>query len=229
MILTNWAEITFEKLGDLWLGILDFIPALIGALVVFIIGWFIALAIGRVITEILIRIKFNELFERTDWKQALEKAKLSVNPAEFLGAIVKWILVIVFLLAAVEILIPESDKFLGFLRDIVNYLPNVFVAALIFVVAVIIADIAEKIVVAAVEKMRVGYSHIAGVIVKWAIWITAIFAILLQLGVAEEMTQTLFAGIVAFFVIAGGLAFGLGGKEVAAEILQEVKRRVKGQ
>lgn len=226
-MILDWYDATITALEELWVGFLNFIPALIGALIVFVIGWFIALAIGRVVSEILIRIKFNELFERTDWKQALDKAKLSVNPAEFLGAIVKWILVIVFLLAAVEILIPDSDVFLNFLRDIVGYLPNVFVAALIFVVAVIVADILEKIIVAAVEKMRVGYSHVAGVIVKWSIWVTAIFAILLQLGVAKEMTETLFTGIVAFFVIAGGLAFGLGGKEVAGDVLRELKEKVR--
>ena len=227
MVLENWAEITFEKLGELWLGVLDFIPALIGALVVFIIGWFIALAIGRLISEILIRIKFNELFERTDWKQALSKAKLNVNPAEFLGAIVKWILVIVFLMAAVEIL--DLPGFAAFLERVVNYLPNVFVAALIFVVAVIIADIMEKIVVAGVEKMRIGYSHFAGVIVKWSIWIFAILAVLEQLRVFPEMIQTLFSGLIALIVISFGLAFGLGGKDVAAEFLQEWTRKLKGE
>lgn len=227
MVLANWAEITFEKLGELWLGVLDFIPALIGALIVFIIGWFVALAIGRVVTEILVRIKFNELFERTDWKQALEKAKLSVNPAEFLGAIVKWILVIVFLMAAVEIL--DLPGFADFLSRVVTYLPNVFIAALIFVVAVIVADIVEKIVVAAVEKMRIGYSQFVGIIVKWAIWIFAILAILYQLGVVPEMIQTLFSGLVALIVISLGLAFGLGGKDVAAELLQDWKRKLKGE
>lgn len=221
----DWYSITITALKDLWVGFLDFMPALIGALVVFIVGWFIALAIGRVVSEILTRIKFNELFERTDWKQALDKAKLSVNPAEFLGAIVKWILVIVFLMAAVEIM--DLPGFANFLERVVNYLPNVFVAALIFVVAVIVADILEKIVVAAVEKMRVGYAQFVGVVIRWAIWVFAVLAILYQLGVVPAMIQTLFTGLIAFFVIAGGLAFGLGGKEVAGEILREFREKIR--
>lgn len=225
-MVTDWYQITFDVLKSLWLGFVDFIPALIGALIVFIVGWFVALAVGRVITEILVRIKFNELFERTDWKQALDKAKLSVNPSEFLGAIVKWILVIVFLMAAVEIL--DLPGFAAFLGRVVNYLPNVFVAALFFAVAVIVADILEKIVVAAVEKMRIGYSQLIGAIVRWAIWVFAILAILYQLGVVKEMIQTLFTGLVALIVIAVGLAFGLGGKDVAAEILQEWRKKLKG-
>jgi hypothetical protein len=221
----DWYLVTISALFDLWQGFLGFIPALIGAIIIFLIGWFVALGVGKLVTEILSRLKFNTLFEKTDWQKAFSKAKLDVNPAEFLGAIVKWILVVVFLLAAVEILgLPQFTAFLG---GIVSYLPNVFVASLIFIVAVIAADISEKIVVAGIEKMKVEHSALAGTIVKWAIWVFSILAILYQLGVVRPMVQTLFSGIVAFFVIAFGLAFGLGGKDVAAEILQDVKAKLK--
>ena len=97
-------------------------------------------------------MKFNQLFEKAGWKEALEKAELKVNAADFIGAICKWVLAIVFLLAAVEIL--GFVQFANFLRDVLAYLPNVIVAALIFVVTVILVDIIEKIVRAAVEKAR---------------------------------------------------------------------------
>ena len=102
------------------------------------------------------------------------------------------------------------------------------VAALIFVVAVIIADIAEKILRTAVESTQIGYGHMVGVIVRWSIWIFAVIAILTQLGVTPVLWQTLFTGLVALIVLAGGLAFGLGGKEVAAQWLQDINRRLKG-
>lgn len=101
-------------------------------------------------------------------------------------------------------------------------------AAFIFVVAVIIADLLEKVVRAAVESTRVGYGHIVGVIIRWSIWIFAILAILIQLRVAPTMIQTLFTGLVAVIVIAAGIAFGLGGKEIAGEIVKDVYRKLKG-
>jgi len=226
MIFIDWYAITSDAVVSLWQDFLAFIPSLIGAIVIFTIGWFVALGIGKLMSEILIRLRFNELFEKTDWKRALEKAKLTVDPSEFLGAIVKWILIIVFLLAAVEIL--GFYQFTLFLTSVVNYLPNVFIAALIFIVSVIVADIIEKIVVASVEKMNVAYSRFIGIIAKWSIWIFAILAILYQLGVVRVMIQTLFSGLVALVVISFGLAFGLGGKDVAAEILQDLKRKLKG-
>jgi len=225
-MIIDWLEVTAEALTDLWQSFLVFIPNLIGAIIVFVVGWFIAVGIGKLVTEILIRIKFNQVFETSSWKRALEKAELKVNASEFIGVIVKWVLVIVFLMAAVEIL--GLLQFAGFLNSVLGYLDNVVVAALIFVVAVIVADILAKVIVAAVESAKFEYSHLAGEIIRWAIWIFAILAILHQLGVAPPLIETFFTGLVAIIVISLGLAFGLGGKDVAAEILGNLRKRLKG-
>ncbi len=225
-MISDWGYVTLQALQNLWQGFLIFIPTLIGALVVFIIGWFISVGIGRLIAEVLTKIRFNQLFEKAGWKGAMEKAELKVNPSEFIGAICKWILAIVFLLAAVEIL--GFIEFAGFLRSILAYLPNVIVAVLVFVVTVILVDIVEKVVRATVEGVKVGYGHLVSVIIKWSIWIFAILAILHQLGVARPFMETLFTGLVAMLVISFGISFGLGGKEVAAELLQNLKNKLKG-
>jgi len=225
-MVVDWYSATFEALQGLWQGFLIFIPKLVGAIIIFIIGWFIAIAVGKVISEILKRIKFNQIFERGVWKEALEKAEFKIDASGFIGAICKWILVIVFLLAAVEIL--GLVQFADFLIKVLAYLPNVVVAALIFVVAVIIADILEKVVRAVVEGVKVGYGQVVGAIVRWSIWIFAILAILIQLKIAPSLLQALFIGFVALIAIAGGIAFGLGGKEAAAELLQDLKKKLKG-
>jgi len=221
----DWYSVTFQALQNLWVGFLDFIPNLIGALIVFIIGWFIAVGIGKLVAEILKRIKFNQVFEQGAWKKALEKAELKISVSEFLGGIVKWVLTIVFLLAAVEIL--GLYQFAGFLRDVLGYLPNVVVAALMFVVTVVVVDIVVKFVVAAAEGARFAYTHLAEEIMRWAIWIFAALAIVHQLGIAQPLIETLFTGVVAMLTISVGLAFGLGGKEVAAEFLQNLRRKLR--
>ncbi len=226
MLVHTWAEATTLALLNLWQGFLNFIPNLIGAILVFIIGWFIAVGIGKLVVGILTRIRLNQFFEKASWKAALERAELKVNPSEFIGAICKWILVIVFLLAAVEIL--GLVEFASFLRSILAYLPNVVIAVLILVVTAIVVDIVEKIIRAGVEGIKVGYGHLVSVIVKWSIWIFAILAILHQLGVARPFMETLFTGIVAMLVLVIGISFGLGGKEIAAEILQDLRKKLKG-
>jgi len=225
MIFLDWYDVTATALMDLWQGFIAFIPKLIGAIIIFIIGWLVSVAIGKLVSEILKRIKFNQIFEKDGLKSALEKADIKVDASAFIGAIFKWILLIVFLLAAVEVI--GLNQFANFLSNVLNYLPNVIVAALIFVVAVIISDILEKVVRAAVEGASVGYGKLVGGIVKWSIWVFAVLAILMQLNIAPALIQTLVTGVVALIVIAGGLAFGLGGKEVAGEIIRNFRNRFK--
>lgn len=225
MVVYGWYEITMEAMQNLWLGFISFLPKLIGAIIVFLIGWIISVAIGKIVEEVLKKLNLNELFKKGSMKEALEKAEFKVDAAAFIGQIFKWIFMIVFLMVAVEIL--GLDQFSVFLTSVLDYLPNVVVAALIFVVAVVIADITEKIVRASVESAKIGYGATVGLIVRWSIWIFAGFAILYQLQVAPELIQTVLSGVVYLIVIAFGLAFGLGGKEVAGEILQNLRKKLE--
>jgi hypothetical protein len=206
-----------------------FIANLVLAIIVFIIGYLIAVGIGKLITEILKSIRFNKLFEKEGWRKALQRANIDVNPSEFIGAIFKWILVIVTLLIAVDIL--KLTDFAVFLTNVLNYLPRVIVAVLVFVVAIIISDIIEKVVRATVERLKVGYGYVAASIVKWAIWIFTLFLILDQLLPSSDLVKTLYSGIIYGIVgalaLGVGLAIGLGGKDTAAKIISDMHRKIE--
>ena len=229
----NLVQITSSALSDafrdLLSGVVSFVPLLIFAILVLLVGWFIAVGVGRLVADLLTRIKFNQVFERGNWKEALAKADLKVDPAGFIGGIFKWVLVIVFLLAAVEIL--GFEQFAGFLRDVLAYLPNVIVAALILVVAIIVADIVEKVVRASVEGAKIGHGQFISSVVKWFIWIFALFSALLQLDIAvlpvQVLIQTFVHGIGYGVALAVAIAFGLGGKDQAAEILRDLRNKMQ--
>jgi len=225
----DWYTVTLGALKDLWQGFLTFIPELVGALVILIIGWFISVLVGKFVTEVLKRLKFNQLFEKGVWKESIARADLQVDPAGFIGAIVKWVLIIVFLLAAVEVL--GLTEFATWLANVLGYLPNVLAAALIIVVAAIIADISEKVVRVSVESAQIGYASLAGAVAKWFIWIFAIVSVLLQLQIAvfpvSVLLQTFVQALGYGLALAIAIAFGLGGKDVAAEILTNLKNKWK--
>jgi len=172
------------------------------------------------------RVKFDKLFEKTKWEEAMQKAEIKMTMSGFVGGLVKWILVIVFLLATVEIL--GMSQFALFLKDIVAWLPNVIVAVVILLVAVIVADIFEKMVKAFVSKMNVKSVNWIGSTVRWSILLFAVLAALSQLGVGKDIIQILVTGFVALVVISGGLAFGLGGKDTAKEMLEGLKNKLRG-
>jgi hypothetical protein len=100
------------------------------------------------------------------------------------------------------------------------------VAILIFVVAVILTDILEKLIKASVKKMGIGYVGLIGTAARWAIYIFALLAILDQLGVATTIVDALVTGFVGMVAIAFGLAFGLGGKDAASNLIEDFKRKI---
>ena len=223
-MIQDWRIITFDALQELWQSFIVFFPKLIVAIIIFVIGWFIAMALGKLIAEILKKIKFNQIFEKGSWDEALAKADIKIDVSSFVGAIVKWVLVIVFLQVAVGII--GWTPFADLLDRFVGYLPNVIIAALIFVVTVIVADIIEKVVRVSVERTNIGHGHTVSAIIKWAIWIFAIVIILDQLNIAGILPQTIIVGVVAFLVLAGGLAFGLGGKDAAGKMLEDLRGKL---
>ena len=116
MLALDWYIVTIQALQNLWQGVVGFVPMLVGALVVFGVGWAFSVGVGKLVADVLNRLKFNQLLDRGGWKKAMDRADLRVDTAEFIGGIIKWVLVIVFLTAAVEIL--GLKQFALFLQNI---------------------------------------------------------------------------------------------------------------
>jgi len=225
-MLQNWYLVTAQALQELWVGFIYFIPDLIGAIIVFAIGWFVSSWVGWAVAKVLNLVKLNQFFAKGQWDEALEKAGIKADVAGFLGQVCRWILVITFLLASVEIL--KLSYFAAFLSKVIGWLPNLVVAVLMAVVAVIIADILEKIVVASVSRAKIKSTQALALMVRWSIYVFSILAILIQLGVASSLIEIFFSGIIAVIVISTGISFGLGGKDVARDILENLYRKLKG-
>lgn len=221
---TAWLDTTLFALQNAWRGFINFFPSLLAAIIVFVIGWFIAIGIGKLVTRLLNLCRFNQFLERFGWREALERAEIKFDVSEFLGVLVKWCLVIVFLMAAADIL--GLDQFSGFLTDVLGYIPNIIVAALIFVVGVIVADILERLVKGATQKAGILHTKFLGEATRWAVLVFVGIAILLQLGVAETIINAFVIGFIGMLALAGGLAFGLGGRDEAHDILKKLKKKI---
>ena len=109
------------------------------------------------------------------------------------------------------------------------YIPRVIVAALVILVAGVIGDVVERVVVAAAKTAEVRTAHFAGAVAKWAVWVFAILVALSQLGIAAAFSQTLFTGIVIALSLALGLSFGLGGQEAAGRFLERLRGEMSGK
>jgi small-conductance mechanosensitive channel len=167
-------------------------------------------------------MRVDALLESAGAKGLLHKAGFALNTGAFIGGLVKWFVIVVFLVTALDVLGLQAVN--RFLTDVVlGYIPQVIVATLILVVAAVLADLAQKVLAGGARALDSKSSAFVGGIARWAIWIVAILAALNQLGIAGGMMQTLFTGLVAMLALAGGLAFGLGGKDAAARYLEKLR------
>ncbi|MDD5621177.1 MAG: hypothetical protein PHS27_01150 [Candidatus Pacebacteria bacterium] len=225
MIINEWADTVTQGFTQFGVGFVKFIPNLVAAIIIFVIGWFVAVAIGKLIVEILKKLKLDNFFEKTGWKDAMEKVDIKMTVSEFIGALCKWILILVFLGIAANIL--NLSAFSIFVLGVVAWLPRLIAAVLIFIVTVIVANFAEKATKAAMSKAKIDYIDVAGSIVKWAVWIFGLLAVLVQLGVMADLIMVIVQGFIYMIAGAAALAFGLGGKEVASELLHSLKNKLR--
>ena len=225
---STWGDAVFNSLTNLWLQFVVFLPNLIAALIVFFIGWAISVAIGRLVEKVLVVLRVNSAFESIKGlKSASERAGLALNIPRVIGEIAKWFLLIVTLLATTDILgLREVSSFLS---SVLLYIPNVVVAALILVISVLLANFVYRTVLASVDAAGFSSGGMIAAISKWAIIVFALFAALLQLNVATALIQTILTAFFAMVALAGGLAFGLGGKEMAAKWLKKAEDDLAGR
>lgn len=213
---------------SLWWGVVSFVPNVLVAIIIFVFGWLVGSVLGRWVAQIIGALKVDQALEGIGTGNLMSRAGFRLDSGRFLGELVKWFIVVVFLVAAAEVL--GLNQVTQFLRGIVlGYLPNVIIAALILILAAIIGEAMQKVVTGSARAAGITSAALVGGITRWAIWLFGFIAALLQLQVAVVLLQTIFTGLVAMLALAGGLAFGLGGRDAAARYLEKLRHEVAGK
>jgi len=206
----------------------NFLFRILGGFLVLIAGLIVAKILEKIIKKFLEKIRLNQVMKRLGWIEAFSRAGLNLDFVKFFGEIAKWLIFIIFLMLASEVW--GLTQFSQFLAKIVDYLPNILVASLIFLATVFLVDFTYRIFFGIVkeekEKTEVSYSKFLGVVVRRAIWVLATLAILYQLQIVPHLILALFIATLGLIILAVGISFGLGGKEIAKKILEEWKEKL---
>ena len=225
MIVSQSAGVLQNSFADLWATVLHFLPSIIAAVIIFIIGWIVGIVLYRIVEQVVQVLRIDDALRASGVNEAAREAGINLNVGAFLGTLVQWFVVIVFLMTSLEIL--GFSRVTIFLQQVVLlYLPQVIVAVLILVLAAIVAESARNIIAGSAKAAGARSGNLAGTVAKYAIWVTAVLAVLNQLGVAPEFVQTLFTGIVVALALGFGLAFGLGGKEAAGRTIERIRSEI---
>lgn len=221
------SEVVRTSLITLWSAVAGFLPRFIAAVVVFLVGWLIAVLIGKLAYHIVKVLQVDKALESINFKGAWERSGFKLNSPLFFYELVKWFFVIVFLMAAANILgLVEVSEFL---RTVVLYIPNVIVAAAVLLIGILVAKFLEGLVVASVRAAELVSANFLGALTRWSVVIFSLLIALAQLGIAGDIIRIIVVGMVAAVSLAIGLAFGLGGQEHASTFLSNLRKKIKDQ
>jgi small-conductance mechanosensitive channel len=195
----------------------EFVPRLVGFLVIVLIGWLVSSAIARGVTFLLRKVGFDRVGDRIGLTRVLAQSNIKTDAADVLGKLVYWFLFLIFLVPAVNALgLTAVSDLLG---RVVGYLPNVFVAILILFLGTLAATLVADIVRGAAASTRIGSPNLFSNLARYAILGFVVLVALEQLGIATSLLNILFTAIVGSAALAAALAFGLGGQDAARRYL----------
>jgi hypothetical protein len=220
----TWGDVFSESLKTLWWSFVQFTPKLVIAIVFFLVGWFLGSLISRAIEQVFASLKIDSLFSSIGTDNFLQRAGLRLNSGHFVGEVVRWFVIIVFLLPSLNLVgLYDVASFLK--DDVLGYLPQVIIAAFVLIIAGIVSEALSKTVLATGKAMSLTTASFLATVAKYAVWVFAFIIALGKLGLGDYMS-ILFSGIIAMLALAGALAFGLGAKDHASRLIGRLSDEV---
>ena len=207
---------SFQNTTD---GIFDFLPNLLGALLILLIGYIVAKVVAGVVRKLLQKMHVDQKLQESSASRYVDAALPGASPSGGVATVVFWLIFIFFVTIAIGALgIPAATTFMN---DVLAYLPNVIVAILIFVVAALISGAVAGTAAKFMGDTPTG--KVAATVAPAVIMVIAFFMILEQLQIAPEIVRIAFTAIMFALALGLALAFGLGGRELAADALRQAK------
>jgi hypothetical protein len=218
----NPVDILGQALVDTGMTLIAFLPNVIIAVIIFALGFAFGSVLGRAVAHLVAVTRLDNALHKAGLDKVSERAGVPVSVAGFLGGVVKWLVIVAFTIASAEIL--GLTQITQLLRDILMYIPQVIIAAIVLVIAALVGDFVGRLVSHSARSIGMK-GHFAAEVAKWSIIIVGgIFPALTQLRIAQGLVEVLFTGIVFALSLALGLAFGLGGRDAAARAIEKMKQ-----
>jgi hypothetical protein len=215
---TDWGEAIMTSVAAALAMFLSVIPKVIGFAVIVIIGWLIASAIAAVAAKLLRAVRFNDLAQRSGFAGFVRDTGVHTDASGFLATIAKWFVRLITLVVAFDALgLPAVSQVL---QDLLLWLPNLVVALVVLVIAGLAANALQGLVRGATSEAGLGNPDLLANVARIAVWTFGIVVAVNQIGIATTLVNTLFMGTVGALALAFGLAFGLGGRDTAAQIVR---------
>ncbi len=213
------------SLENLWDGVLGVLPDVAAGIAILIFGWIIAIILSKVIAKVTEVIRLDDLLGSTGIRGVFQKAGVRLNIGRVFEEIVKWFILIAFFIEAMNKF--GLSQVNDFLNDVLYYIPNIIIAVIITIVGVLVANFLADLVHSTARATKTGSPDIAASVTRYAIIIFTILAALEQLGIGDTLVNSFVSYLGLALAGSFGLAFGLGGKDVAADAIKRIRKDIK--
>lgn len=204
-----------------------FIPVLLGALLILLIGWIVARVVRAIVLRVLEALHFDRVMQGAGVTGLMERGGVRTDPARLLAGIIYWFVLLTFVLAAAKALGVEAITTI--ITSVVLFLPNLLVAVVIVIIGMLLARFLSDLVRSSMTAANVSGANVIAMIVRYAVIAFVGILALSQLGIGAGIIQTLFASVMFGMTLALALAFGLGGRETARDIVESWYQSMSGR
>ncbi|MBF0485390.1 MAG: hypothetical protein HQL16_02635 [Candidatus Omnitrophica bacterium] len=216
-MITGWHQVIIEPVKTMLNSVAEFIPQMLGALLILLVGWIVAKVLAGLFQKILDQLKFNEFAAKIGLADLLIKGNVGPSAANLLSGLLYWaLMIVVFAITVDSIGLTVAAKLL---EKVTSYIPNVVSAVFVALVGMFLANLISGIIKATAANANVNRPEFLGSIAKGAILVFATVMALDQLNISTFFVSTTFQIFFAAVCFALALAFGLGGKDLAAKLL----------
>jgi len=220
----DWKAILWDPVSGIFTRAVNFLPTLFSTLVVLIVGWIVAKAIQKIASKLFSWLKFDVLSDKSGLSNLLSKTGIKYTFSQLMGVLLYWFVMLLVFISALNIL--KLDVLAQLMDKIIFYIPNVIAAIFVFVVGMYLASFLAGFVKTAMRGIGVQESHFLGNLTRSVVVLFALIISLQQLKIQAGILSFALQVVLASIGLAIGLAFGIGGKDFAAKMLEDWKRKV---
>ncbi len=220
----DWRQILWDPVSGVLSRGVRFLPTLLSAIVVLIAGWLVAKLVQKLTTKIFQWLKFDILSDKSGLTGLFQKTGIKYTLSQLIGTLLYWFTMLLVVISVLNIL--NLDVTAQLMDRIIFYIPNVIAAIFVFVVGMYLATFLGGLVKTAMSGVGVQEAHFFGTITKVLVIVFAVVISLQQLRIEAGILSFALNIVLGSVGLAAGLAFGLGGRDMAGKMLESWRSRM---
>ena len=218
-------DVFLASLNQFWVQVVNFVPKLLAVVVILFFGWIIAKLVRTAVKRILELVKFDNFAEKSGLEAFMNSGDVNVTLSGIISQVLYWLVIIMFLITGANML--GLTEVAQLLHDLAAYLPRIILAILVMIFGTLLARFINRLVFAWLHSIKFERALVVSTSVEYGIQILALFIALEQLGIGVQLINSLFVIVFGAIFLALALAFGLGGRDRAAKVIEELSNKNK--